>query len=151
MAWSWKGCGSAPGVHTQERCTMLPLHSRTLLFWKRVSCLFRSNFERGKDWLKGCWPQPGSLFVQSAWLKGLEIQHRERTSMATNCPASPEENPFLEQPVSYPKWFLALVAPRQCARLCKATVMSTPLSHSHVVIYILAFTLQSHLQTLVPS
>lgn len=52
----------APGVHTQELCTMLPLLSRILLFWERISCLLRSNFERGK----GCWPQPGSLFVQAA-------------------------------------------------------------------------------------
>lgn len=58
--------------------------------------------------------------------------------MAVNCPASPEENTFLGWPVSYPKWFLALVTPRHCARLCKATVLSTPLSHSRSLISFLA-------------
>lgn len=74
-----KAMDKGVGQH-QEHCTMLPLHSRILLFWERISCLLRSNLERGKDWLKGCWPSLAPFFCWVLWLKGLEILHRERTS-----------------------------------------------------------------------
>lgn len=76
--------------------------------------------------------------------------------MAVNCPASPEENPLLGLSVPYPKWLHALVAPRHCARLCKATVLSTCLSHSHALISLLAnvmgfYTFKSPADTVFPA
>lgn len=53
--------------------------------------------------------------------------------MVVNSPASPKV-PSLGLPVSYPKQLLTLVVPRHSARLHRATILYTPLSHSHALV-----------------
>jgi len=92
--------------------------------------------------------------MQAAFAKRTGDCTSGEQAMAVNCPVCPKENPALGLPVSHPKC-LALAAPRHYDRLCKATILSTPLSRSHVLICLLAnvtglYTIKSPTDTVFP-
>lgn len=106
-----------------------------------------STFEREKDRLRGYKPWPGSLCMQAALAKrtGDSAQGENKGWLLIAQCLQKKTLPW----GSYSKWLLALVAPRHCASLCKATIFSTLLSLSFLFWPISrAFTLSNHKQTL---